>query len=229
MGIVNFEELTEKLNKGQRSKFFNHLGKIIDGEKNVRIYLMSEFPTEKKKDTRPITIFVICDKKFYTLTDIPKKNQNEECLIDENTKKKDLDNFLMGINPDEKTEYVNIMVKRDKIGRKKRVLTDDEKKKINELSKIKGETINDIAKEMHISNRVVMQYLRLSEEERQKHFTDKIKRKKEIEKQIREISDKYFHHCSPDDEELTAKEKKYFAEIEKLEKELDEIIKAKIS
>ncbi|WP_303814164.1 hypothetical protein [Selenomonas ruminantium] len=51
------------------------------------------------------------------------------------------------------------LVDREKIGRPRRILKEEEKKAIEALRK-SGKSINDIAKELRLSNRLVMEYCR---------------------------------------------------------------------
>ena len=51
------------------------------------------------------------------------------------------------------------LVSRERIGRPRRILKEEEKKAIETLRK-SGKSINDIAKELRLSNRLVMEYCR---------------------------------------------------------------------
>ena len=169
---MKLEELTERVNRGSRAKLLHKL-KGLCGE-NTTIYAMNELPQSKKTDTRPLTLFVVDRYDCYTLTDIPTTGKTQETLIEGYARKSHFKAFLLGMNP---KKFVSIHVRRAIMGRKKRELTKDEKRQIKNLRSM-GKTINEIAAEMHIRNRPVMEYVRILDPEIQRKRAKKNGRSK---------------------------------------------------
>ncbi len=173
MDIVDLEYIAEKVNQSRREKLMKFLK---EHNFEAKLAALSEFP-DKKQDDKGLIFLLLINRNIYNpeKTDFWVLVDIVELVKDERTGKleaketfrkywhykEDIVEFLgcennNGNRFDPKKQYV---VNRDKVGRPRRVLTDEEKATIRNLRE-QGMSINKIAQQLRIKNRLVMEFCR---------------------------------------------------------------------
>lgn len=173
MDIVDLEYISEKVNQSRREKLMKFLK---EHNFEAQIAALSDFPDKKHHDKGLICLLLVNRNIYHPeKTDFWVLVDNVDLVKDERTgkleaketfrkywhPKEDIVSFLgcennNGNSFDPIKQYV---VERDKVGRPRRLLTDEEKATIRQLRE-QGMSINKIAQQLRIRNRLVMEFCR---------------------------------------------------------------------
>ena len=169
MDIQDEWEVLDKINKSKRKELMaflrEHQG---EGAKIIPAVPRDDIPTNSRKDKGTIAFFFVARNiydtnrmDFFTLIDTLDADK-KETLIKLYKQRSTMLKFLgqEEIVPayDPQKQYV---VDREKVGRPKRVLSDSEKAKIDELRE-QGKGYNAIARELKVSNRLIIKHCQKS-------------------------------------------------------------------
>ena len=155
--MIDDRDVLQRLNKSKRKKlmsFLNQLDNVPEGEA-VIMSAGGELPADNRKDDgRTVYLYVsakgIYGGGLYLLVDSFTKNDE---TFRQMSKKKTAVLELLGVEPAEPAE------EKKHAGRKKRILTDEEKALIDELHQ-QGIGIGKIATKLHTSNSRIMEYVK---------------------------------------------------------------------
>jgi hypothetical protein len=169
--IVDYATFATAINKSKRKKLVEHIRRErIDKrlpERDVQVMLLCGWyaDTNPRRDEGEIRAIVKIQDVVYIIYDNLNDGKEDYNYIP-------VDDDIMGfIGADaQPAAAVPQIVKKDGTpfagfhgGRKKRGLTDEEKAKILELRKA-GHNVNAIARELHISNRVISEFVKIEKD-----------------------------------------------------------------
>ena len=164
MGIVEYDFLLNKIKQSRRKQLVSFLKE--HGGKKTRLISMSELPSSKSDDKGLLCLLLVNQniynpdyEDFWVLLD--DSSDGKEVFQSFYKRKTKIIDFIGCENSNYNTfdpdkQYV---VTREKVGRPRRVLNDEEKSAIRQLRE-QGMGINKIAKDLQINNRLVMVYCR---------------------------------------------------------------------
>ena len=171
--IIDYATFAAAINKSRRKKLVEHIRRErIDKrlpERDVQVMLLCGWyaDTNPRRDEGEIRAIVKIQDVVYIIYDNLNDGKEDYNYIP-------VDDDIMGfIGADaQPAAAVPQIVKKDGTpfagfhgGRKKRGLTDEEKAKILELRKA-GKNVNAIARELHISNRVISEFVKIEKDKR---------------------------------------------------------------
>lgn len=151
--LYDKENILDKINKSKRKKLMAFI-REHDGEESKIIPAGSsaDLPTKRKRDTGTLVIIMVGRnlynpyRDYWTLIDTLDKDGKETF-----TKYYKRQSAIV--------EFLDIQAPAVKVGRKKRVFSDEEKRRIAELH-AQGVGIGKIARELKTSNRLIMSLLK---------------------------------------------------------------------
>ena len=169
MDIQDEWEVLDRINKSKRKELMAFL-REHQGEEAKIIPAVSrdDIPTNSRKDKGTIAFFFVARNiydanrmDFFTLIDTLDADKKETLIKlykQRSTMLKFLGQEEAAPAYDPQKQYV---VDREKVGRPKRVLSDSEKAKIDELRE-QGKGYNAIARELKVSNRLIIKHCQKS-------------------------------------------------------------------
>jgi hypothetical protein len=171
--IVDYATFASAINKSRRKKLVEHIRRErIDKrlpERDVQVMLLCGWyaDTNPRRDEGEIRAIVKIQDIVYIIYDNLNDGKEDYNYIP-------IDDDIMGfIGADADAQpAAPQIVKKDGTpfagfngGRRKKVLTADEKAKIREMRKA-GHNVNAIARELHISNRVISEFVKIEKDKR---------------------------------------------------------------
>ena len=167
--IVDYPTFAAAINKSKRSKLVAHIHRERTGrdkrlsERDIQVMPLYgwEEDTPKKRDDGTIRAIVKIQNVVFIISDNIKDGAEDYyyALVDE-----DIVDFIGAAQT--QTAPIAPIAKKDGTpfkgwngGRKRKELTDEEQAQIHEMRKA-GRNINEIARELHISNRVISEFVK---------------------------------------------------------------------
>ena len=168
--IVDYATFASAINKSKRKKLVEHIRRErIDKrlpERDVQVMLLCGWyaDTNPRRDEGEIRAIVKIQDVVYIIYDNLNDGKEDYNYIP-------VDDDIMGfIGADAQPAAPTQIVKKDGTpfagfngGRKRKELTDEEKAQIREMRKA-GKNVNAIARELHISNRVISEFVKIEKD-----------------------------------------------------------------
>ena len=170
--IVDYATFASAINKSRRKELVEHIRRErIDKrlpERDVQVMLLCGWyaDTNPRRDEGEIRAIVKIQDVVYIIYDNLNNGKEDYNYIP-------VDDDIMGfIGADAQPAAPTQIVKKDGTpfagfngGRKRKTLTDEEKAKILEMRE-EGKNVNAIARELHISNRVISEFVKIEKDKR---------------------------------------------------------------